>query len=226
MCHRSVHSLILTVLQARLFADQTYTHTNDLYAWARANFASAPQSVIRNIVEQVYPAVYDGSFPWRTPLERANLAQTEYTISCNAVDMARAYPRRAFNYLWSQPPAIHSQDLLYTYWNGQSDVVNVRMAETLQKGITQFVMTGNPNSREQQWPVYSRSQKVLNFGAGTISSSAEPADNSRCDWWLKGLYQSTVGLGTNATYNDPGLQLLGNGSVAMTFNASGTIVTS
>ena len=151
---------------------------------------------IRSYISNVlYPPVYDGSQPYRSPQERLRLTTQESVIACNAVAMGKAYNTTAFNYNFGLPPAIHSQDLLYTYNKGGSVSVNgtsdfdTTISIDMQKAFTQFTITGNPNGPGLvEFPLYDNGSQVLNFSPSGPQQIREPADNSRCQWWLQGRF--------------------------------------
>ena len=116
--------------------------------------------------------------------------------------LAGTYTPRAWDYIFSVPPAYHAQDLAYTFYNGapnQHDVVNVTVAKTLQKHIVKFVVNGGPNGgrsmRVPNWgviltdvigdgddPALLSRARVLNLTTDGFSMVTENAIR-RCGWW-------------------------------------------
>lgn len=123
------------------------------------------------------------------------LTTQEYVIACNAVAIGKAYKSTAFNYNFGLPPAIHSQDLLYTYNRGGSVSVNgssafdTTVSIQMQTAFTQFTKKGSPNGPGLvEFPLYDNRSEVLNFSPSGPQVIREPADNSRCAWWLQAPY--------------------------------------
>lgn len=175
--------------QARLLANQSTAQSGDFDIWVSQNFPSASRQIQDYITQILYPPRYGSGSLYTTPQERADLAVKEYLIACNTVAMADAYGGRVHDYDFSIGPAIHSQDLVYTYYNGQDNTQYLGTAIALQKAIAQFVLTGDPNGPGQSvFPLYGTGSKVLNFVPSGTQQIVEPAENPRCTWWLQGLY--------------------------------------
>ena len=175
--------------------------------WIRQNFYSTPADVRSYISEKVYPPIYDGSLPYRTPLERLRLTAGEFIVQCNAIGVLDAYgPTGAWGSTFSVPPAVHSQDLLYVYNQGGtvpypgSTAQDERIAEGMQGDIVRFVMTGDPNGRDgggsARSPRWRKGGSVLDWNgdAGEAKAARPAADNERCAWWLKGLWAPEEGM--------------------------------
>lgn len=68
-------------------------------------------------------------------------------ITCNVNSLTHAYTNRTYKYIFSIPPGVHSQDIKYTFWNGDTPLVNETIARDLQGWITRFAETGgDPNA--------------------------------------------------------------------------------
>lgn len=89
------------------------------------------------------------------------------------------------------PPALHGQDLAYTFFNGpSSSVVSDPIAVALQEYITSFAINGGQPSGPllPMFPIYSNASDIIDVNATSITEIMDPIANSRCDWWQKELY--------------------------------------
>lgn len=113
------------------------------------------------------------------------------THSCNTFYLNKAFRNNTHAYIFSIPPALHGQDVPYTYYYGGADptVTSVPIAIALQEFITHFAETGTPNAPgTPDFPIYGPNATALNLGVTGISEAVDPVANYRCNWWQKGLY--------------------------------------
>ena len=61
-----------------------------------------------------------GFLPYTTPQQRSDLAIKEYLGSCNTISIANAYGNQTHNHIFGIAPAIHAQDLAYTFYPKRS----------------------------------------------------------------------------------------------------------
>ena len=176
--------------EARFLGNQTIKTNQDFDNWVYVNFPSAPKAIQQEIISHLYPPIYDGSLPYKTPQQRSDLAGKEYLISCNTVSIAEAYENRTHNYIFDIPPAIHAQDLAYTYYpNDPTPDFFPEIAVTLQKYLTNFVRTGNPNKKGlPKWPLYGKKANTITFTTDGVKQSTSDAANDRCAFWNRGDY--------------------------------------
>jgi carboxylesterase type B len=160
-----------------------------------------PQT-LKYITQVLYPPIFDGSQAqnYTTQIGRVSAMLSEFSFTCNAVYLDKAYNNLTHAYLFDVPPSLHGQDIAYTYYNGNGSttagtggtsfgVQNVPVAIAMQEYITQFAKTGDPNIRGLPYfPVYGSNATVLALGPRTISPMRDPAASARCAWWQKGLF--------------------------------------
>ena len=173
-----------------MFANQSAITDADYDNWVRQNFPSASIDVWSYISGELYPPTYDGSQPYKLPLERLTLTTQEYLIACNTVNMAEAYGNQTYNSIFDVRPAVHAQDLGYTFYNGESGYADESTAITWRSHIVQFALKGKPDvPGSDPFPVYTARSQVLKFlSGGRVQQIRDPAANARCEWWLKGFY--------------------------------------
>lgn len=155
---------------------------------------------INYISKTLYPEKYDGSvgksivgFPngYTTPTGRAALMVTEWYFTCNTNWLMKAFGNRYWSYIFTVPPSLHGQDILYTYYNGPNypSVQNNTLAQIMQRYFTTFAETGNPNGLGlPHFPTYGNDHTCLNLNLTFIGTLPDNAANYRCDWLQKGLY--------------------------------------
>lgn len=83
----------------------------------RSIFPSARDAVIQHIANKLYPPVFDGSMGYTNQVGRTALTVGEATFVYNAFAMDRAYANETFAYLFNIFPALHAQDVAYTFYN-------------------------------------------------------------------------------------------------------------
>ncbi|KAL8825079.1 MAG: hypothetical protein Q9191_004629 [Dirinaria sp. TL-2023a] len=172
-------------------SDPTATTDSDYDNFIKQKFPSASPAVQSYIINQLYPPIYNGSQPYKTPLERITLTIGDLIINCNAYALQRAYKTRGIHsYIFSIPPAVHAQDLAYTFYPDNEKQTIVPIALDIQQYLVQFIRTGNPNRDGlAPFPAYGNQKAVLNFTTEGVEAAVETAANSRCDYWLRGAYQ-------------------------------------
>ncbi|KAH0558532.1 hypothetical protein GP486_004813 [Trichoglossum hirsutum] len=180
------------------FTDPTVTDETKLSNYFKLQFPSAQPSVLQFIQNTLYPPIFDGSFGYTNPTERLDVAIAEFAFTCNANYFDRALNNKTFAYMFSVPPAVHGLDVPYTFYNDDgrpTDIVaNSTLAFALQKYITNFVKTGNPDGPGvPHFPQYGSGSTVVNLNvtatnATDISETRDAVSNERCEWWQKALY--------------------------------------
>lgn len=111
-------------------------------------------------------------------------------ISGNTFYLDKAYGNKTYAYFFTVPPALHGEDIPYTFFNGPSaSVLSAPIAIALQEYLTHFAETGSPNEvGVPNFIMYGANATVQNLGITGISEVMDPAANARCNWWQKALY--------------------------------------
>ncbi len=88
------------------------------------------------------------------------------------------------------PPALHGQDIDYTFYNGPNlsgvPSLDQSIAEALQKYIVSFTATGSENL--PVFPRWGNDTNLLDLNVTGINVVKDDTANSRCAWWQKALY--------------------------------------
>ncbi|KAG9855447.1 carboxylesterase family protein-like protein, partial [Aureobasidium melanogenum] len=155
-------------------------------------------STLNYITRTLYPPVFDGSQAqnYTNQIGRAAAIVSELAFTCNTVYLHKAY-NKTYGYLFDIPPSIHGQDVPYTFYNGNGSteaategntgVQDVAVALAMQKYITEFAKSSNPNrSGTPHFAMYGKNATVQALGP-QIGPMGDPAAKARCDWWQKAL---------------------------------------
>ena len=178
--------------QGRFFTNQNATTDDDFDSSLQQLLPSASSAVQSYIINQLYPPVYNGSQPYMTPLERLTLFTGDILVDSFVHALERAYNNTGIhNYIFSISPAIHAQDLAYTYYPEIPKAPTyVPIALDLQQYLAQFILTGNPNREGLvPFPAYGNGKAVLNLTTEGVKMTVETVANNRNDYLLQGTYQ-------------------------------------
>lgn len=159
------------------------------------NLPTASDAQASYITKSLYPPIFDGSteLPYRSYLDRANLIVSEIGVECNSDYLARALDGKIYNYLFSVPPALHGDDLSYTFYDGKDSTIDASVASKFQSYILDFVGTGNPNRDGlPNFEKYGESAWTLNVKKGGFERITNPGANERCRCFQKNLYQANL----------------------------------
>ncbi len=144
-------------------------------------------SYIENVL---YPPDFSGKFGYKDEIGREVLTIADSSFTCTSNYLDRAFGNRTYAYEFSVPPALHGQDIPYTFFNGPNTAVKSdATAKALQAYITSFAETGVPSgSGIPVFPLYGNNSEILNLDATSITEKKDDTANARCLWWQKGLY--------------------------------------
>ncbi|CAL3968307.1 hypothetical protein PZA11_006736 [Diplocarpon coronariae] len=154
------------------------------------------------ILNTLYPDDLSGKYGYRDPIARADYIISEALFSCNAQYLAQAFSAEGRNaassYLFNVPPALHGEDVAYTFFEGPATAVkNETLARIMQSYFTNFAIGGDPNGpglpqfgkyAEQTAPGGSANGAVLELGMNYTTMRASELPVERCNWWQKALY--------------------------------------
>lgn len=199
LANGSYHKGIKVVVAHNTFEGQRYTdpaatNSSAFDEYMALYFPSASEASLRELTTEVYPAVYDGTYPWTTPFYRLLTAVSEFTFTCHAYFMGdalgSAIGQDSYSYLFSVPPGTHTLDVYFSYFvNSSSSVTNETVAQYMQEYFTNFAGTGDPNGGDlPAFPVYGTNFTDLNLNQTSINVIQDPAANARCDWWKAATY--------------------------------------
>lgn len=161
-------------------------------------FPTIQSNVTRYITDVIYPPEYDGKWGYTNPLTRASLAISDADIQCNTDYLNRAYKNQTYAYEFSLPPALHGQDILYTFFDNDTStissdlgvsVTNITVAHVMQDWFASFTHGGTPKSSlAPTFPQYGDQGYLMNIGNDTIAPMRDPTNNPRCHFWQTAPY--------------------------------------
>ncbi|KAK2624795.1 hypothetical protein QTJ16_005988 [Diplocarpon rosae] len=177
------------------FTSPLVTTEEILTEHVKASFPTADEATLEDLLQNVYPPIYDGSYPYDIPFERLSLILEEVFFTCNTRYLNVAFQNQGYAYYFDVRPAIHGTDIYYTFFNGDTQGIYEEVlpvlpdvATAMQKYITNFAMSteGNPNGRGLPFfPRYqSNSTNLVINERGVGAVMTDTTANPRCDWVL------------------------------------------
>ncbi|KAK3720604.1 hypothetical protein LTR37_003653 [Vermiconidia calcicola] len=150
-------------------------------------------STLNYVANTLYPPVFDGSQAqgYTDQIARGAALASELSFTCNTFYLDKAFGNQTYSYFFTVPPALHGQDIPYSYFNGPNpdEVAVPRIAIALQEYITNFAMTGTPNGPGvPNFPIYGPQATVQELNVTGITQTTDPTANYRCNWWQKALF--------------------------------------
>ncbi|SMQ53749.1 unnamed protein product [Zymoseptoria tritici ST99CH_3D1] len=103
-------------------------------------------SNVNKIVNELYPAAYNGTYPYTTPYERLSRFVRDFGFSCNAYYLGKQPDAPTFVYEWAVPPALHGSDAPSMEYTGNVDAAGApKWSRELQEYLVNFILHGDPN---------------------------------------------------------------------------------
>lgn len=172
-----------------LFTDPRVKTNAEVEAYIRLQYPGIQDSVVSKILS-LYPAVYDGTYPWTTPIDRTIDLVSEAFFTCNTNYLDRAFGNKSYAYEFEVPPGLHGEDVMYTFYDGQGSTsvsgepLVAQIANVMQQYIVNFVVTGNPNGNGvPKFPQYGSNAQEEGFNITGFKTQTDPTENQRCFWW-------------------------------------------
>ncbi|KIV90404.1 hypothetical protein PV10_07714 [Exophiala mesophila] len=155
-------------------------------------YASAPPEVVETLVTEIYPAEYNGTQPYSSALERTLLIVQEGSFVCNNDYLNRGFDNQTYSYMFQVPPALHGQDVAYTFYDGQGSNLALGLlapvAQVFQAILVNFAKNGDPNGPGvPNFPIYGENATMLAINVTYIEPRPDNTANPRCAWWQKSL---------------------------------------
>jgi carboxylesterase type B len=182
--------------EATFFTPPYINSTERIREQLQGSFKGIPASSLDYITETLYPAVFDGSYPYTDNYTRAQLIVSEAIFTCNTNYLSTGFNNKTYSYLFAVPPALHGLDTAYTYYEGGTissinpfEVTNRTVAIALQDFITSFAMDGVPEAEGiRQFNMYGPDAQVLELNITGIEEVRDSNASNRCKWWQLALY--------------------------------------
>lgn len=142
------------------------------------------------ILNTLYPAAN-----YSNQVARGAQITADFAIICNARYLDTAFKNKTYAYEFDIFPALHGEDVPYTYYTGVgqsvSGVTSPQTALAMQDYFTSFAETGTPNQQGDGTPffhMYSNNATVELLQSSSITEAMDPAANMRCDYWQSGVW--------------------------------------
>jgi carboxylesterase type B len=171
------------------FVPTTIATDNNVREYIEGALSAASNETITYILSDLYPAVFDGTYPYYSEYGRAVQMNTDFYFACSTHFLAEAFGAKTHNYIFAYPPGYHAEDVPYVFFNGDGTTsddglpVNATLAHTLQDYIVQFAKRGDPNTNSlPAFPRYGSDGKVLSFSAEGATVEIDDMNNERCAW--------------------------------------------
>lgn len=172
----------------------------DVKSYIESALTTVSNETIDYILSTVYPAVFDGTYPWYTQYGRAVQMNTDFYFACSTNYLATAYNNETHNILFAYPPGYHAEDVSYTFFNGDTSTlddglpVNAELAYALQDYIVQFTKTGDPNSASlTEFPEYGTEGNVLAITYSGLVVEVDDMKNDRCAYIQSAMVAGLLG---------------------------------
>ncbi|KAM6477064.1 alpha/beta-hydrolase [Trichoderma sp. SZMC 28011] len=176
-----------TAFEGTLFTDPRTVGNETAFALKlQANYPLMGEKDLNYVLNTLYPAVYDGSHPYTTSLDRNILMANEmYFAAAHQALLQATIHRGTEVYAWefAVPPAIHGSDLVYTFYDGAAGV-DPHVASIMQHAIAGFAKCGEPDAGPLgfAFPRYGKQATTVNLNINSSVTISDPTWNNRTLW--------------------------------------------
>ncbi|KAL7931937.1 Alpha/Beta hydrolase protein [Trichoderma chlorosporum] len=176
-----------TAYEGVLFTDpRTIGNETALEQRLQATYPSIPEKDLDYVLKTLYPAVYDGSQPYTSSLDRNILMTNEmfFATAHQALLQATIHHGTEVHALeFSVPPAIHGSDIPYTFYDG-GEGVDPHVASIMQHAIAGFAKCGEPDAGPLgfAFPRYGQTATTVNLNINPSVVISDPTWNNRTQW--------------------------------------------
>jgi carboxylesterase type B len=144
-----------------LFTSPFITSQSAYAADIQTTFPDISLSVVNYLDSVLYPPDFSGAYGYTDQISRVIVTISEYFFVCNTFYLDLAYNNQTYAYQFSIPPALHGEDIAYTYYNDGGlepgtlatlsfGILSIQVALALQDWIVTFVRDGVPSSPDVQ----------------------------------------------------------------------------
>ena len=172
------------------FTSPAIQNDTTLNSFLQQYFPDISSTILSYVENVLYPPIFNGSYGYTSDFQRAVLITADISFTCNTNYLDRAFNNMTYAYQFDVGPALHGQDVPYTFFNGPNpSVANDSIAVALQEYITSFIINGVPSGPGiPMFPIYGTGAIEINLNATTISDTFDTNSNARCFFWQKALY--------------------------------------
>lgn len=141
------------------------------------------------IVNTLYPSIYDGSQPYKSPFDRISRFTRDFLFACNPHYLAQAMD--TYVYEWAVFPALHGSDFASLQYRGPQNAGSPPAPlwhQELQDYFASFILNGTVNGPEAQtWPK-GQDASIKTFNSSNTYVREDQIVHSVCDYFQEGLY--------------------------------------
>ncbi|KXX81416.1 Cholinesterase [Madurella mycetomatis] len=167
------------------FFDPMVKTEGDFEQWLRWSVTGLGDKEVRELMEVVYPPVFDGSYGYTGQGSRQMALWGEGILDCNFVWTGEAMGGEVFAYEFGSP-GLHTQDLKYTFNDPANPAFHKNMQDILQIAIASFVVNGKPvlkGGGAPTWPRWGMEQKLVTINETVAAVGRSSVNETRCRWW-------------------------------------------
>jgi carboxylesterase type B len=176
-----------TAYEGTIFTDPRTTDNETLFAeMLKGLYPLIGEKDLDYVMNTLYPAVYDGSHPYTSGVERNILMASEMYFATGQQTLLQATVKDGtdvYAYEFSAPPALHGSDLVYTFYDGDAGV-DPQVATIIQHAIAGFAKYGKPDSGPLgfTFPRYGKVPTTVNLNTTSSVIISDPTLNNRTLW--------------------------------------------
>ncbi|CAG7920385.1 unnamed protein product [Penicillium olsonii] len=198
--HRSLNIMTTHTHDEGLLFTGPESLNGDAFESAVRSYVRISEETAHYIANVLYPPSYDGSYGYTDSVQRWALFVGDWGLTCNVDHLRRAYDNQTYAYQFSIPPALHAEDIPYTFYKKGSTlgsiffnrpVANVTVASAMQDWITSFVLYGEPKSKLA--PTITRqgpSAQLIDTRIDSFGLIHDRTDGPRCQFWQTVQYDA------------------------------------
>lgn len=176
-----------TSFEGTLFTDpRTIGNETALAKRLQAIYPLMGEKDLNYVLNTLYPAVYDGSHPYETSVDRNILMANEmYFAAAHQALLQATIHRGTEVHAWefSVPPAIHGSDIAYTFYDGAAGI-DPHVASIMQHAIAGFAKCGEPDAGQLgfAFPRYGKQATTVSLDINSSVTISDPTWNNRTLW--------------------------------------------
>ncbi|MCJ1385946.1 hypothetical protein MMC17_009071 [Xylographa soralifera] len=188
--HQNIHIMQGHNANEGLIFTSPYTQTASGYDTFVSTLLNSTD--IEQVTQTLYPPIFDGSYGYINNIQRAALTYGDMDFVCANTALTRAVNNCTYNYIFEVLPAIHTEDLAYTFYTGptQPQDPNSMVAVNLQRWVASFAVEGKPAARgTEEFGEYGSDGMVQTVALTGVGREVDPAVAQRCDFWFGSAYE-------------------------------------
>ncbi|KAH8169541.1 carboxylesterase family protein [Sarocladium implicatum] len=170
--------------EGAFFFDPEVSDDEGFAGWIEDSVPGLSEGQIGELVDAIYPAVFDGSVGYGSQAERQMMVWAEAYFDCNFQLMSGAIGGKGYAYRFSVPPSFHTQDLRYTFNAPGKQVPFPEAQADLQAAFVSFAQSGLPKTAEgEEFPQWGSESNLIEIGAKGAVAGVDGVNSTRCAWW-------------------------------------------